>query len=365
MKEQPLYTQIANHIIFDICNGTLRPNDRIRSESELAKEFSVSSITVKSAYNLLTEKGYIVRFKGKGSFVNSEDNLNIIAKYVNSQNLRKNFINKAIGLIVPSMKTSVDQSLLDAIELEVSKLGYVLLLNITRESQLNESEAINIFISRGVSGLIIFPTENENYNEDILKLNINQFPFVFVDRYLKGIKSNTITTNNYEITKRAVTKMIKEENANIIFISPKCYNSVTIDRKSGFEKALQNSNISISQKNYCLLDINIIGYKEKYEKIKTSLNEIEKITGIFCVNEEMSNIVMNVLDDHYNNHINRLELYCFDNPNNKYFNYVEQDIKTIAKQCVKILINSFSDTTDHINSVVEAHLVSNGGKEII
>ena len=66
------------------------------------------------------------------------------------------------------MKTSVDQELMDAIEKEISGTGYMLSVTITRESQELESAAIKQFLQNGMSGLIIFPTEKELYNEDIL-----------------------------------------------------------------------------------------------------------------------------------------------------------------------------------------------------
>lgn len=345
MKVQSLYIQISNQIIQDICLGKLRPNDRIPSESELKALYNVSSVTAKAAFSILTDQGYILRIKGKGSFVNSIDNLNQIQRFIHSKNGRNTAQIKALGLIIPTMKTSVDQNLLDAIELQIAKTPYLLLIDITREDQIKESKAINKFLASGVSGLIIFPIENELYNEDILKLNFNQFPFVFVDRYLKGINANMVTTDNLMATKEAVRHMIHPDFTNIIFISPKSNNSASLDRIKGFEDILQDHNILFNRKNYCMIDLNIHSQKEKYQLIHNHLLQSGNITGIFCANQEMANITAQVLEDHFPSHLNSLDLCCFDQPMNRHFNYIEQDIDTIAKQCVTLLLNAIADDT--------------------
>lgn len=45
------------------------PGDKFYSESELKKEYNVSSITVIKALQELTQEGYLVRYQGKGTYV--------------------------------------------------------------------------------------------------------------------------------------------------------------------------------------------------------------------------------------------------------------------------------------------------------
>lgn len=198
--DKPLYKRISDEITENILKGVLSPGERIPSERELADTYHVSMITSKNALNNLAEQGYIIRKKGKGSFVNSAEYLKEISDFVISSQARIVMKAKTIGLIMPSMKTAVDQDLLNAIEYEITKTDYILAISITRENQRAESDAIEKFKQRGVSGLIIFPTEAEIYNDDIIKLNMSNFPFVLVDRYLKGIHSCRIYTDNYNIS---------------------------------------------------------------------------------------------------------------------------------------------------------------------
>ena len=65
----PLYVQLMSEIEKDINSGIYKPGDRIMTESELAKTYGVSLITVRKAMGSLMEKGLVVRKQGKGTFV--------------------------------------------------------------------------------------------------------------------------------------------------------------------------------------------------------------------------------------------------------------------------------------------------------
>lgn len=65
----PLYVQLMNQIEEKIRCGVYQPGERLQSESEMAKTFGVSIITVRSAVSGLVEKGLVEKKQGKGTFV--------------------------------------------------------------------------------------------------------------------------------------------------------------------------------------------------------------------------------------------------------------------------------------------------------
>lgn len=65
----PKYQIIENDLIRLIEDGTFGHGDRIYSEAELSKKYSVSSITAVRALRDLVNQGYLVREQGKGTFV--------------------------------------------------------------------------------------------------------------------------------------------------------------------------------------------------------------------------------------------------------------------------------------------------------
>ncbi|MCR4746114.1 MAG: GntR family transcriptional regulator [Lachnospiraceae bacterium] len=68
----PMYKQIVNLLNTKIENEELKPGDKLPSEAELMKTYSVSRITIRSAISELEEDGLVIRSRGKGTFIASK-----------------------------------------------------------------------------------------------------------------------------------------------------------------------------------------------------------------------------------------------------------------------------------------------------
>ncbi len=65
----PLYQQLRDELAGQIATHRWRPGDLIPSESELTKQFSVATGTVRKAIDALVAEGLVERTQGKGTFV--------------------------------------------------------------------------------------------------------------------------------------------------------------------------------------------------------------------------------------------------------------------------------------------------------
>lgn len=68
-KEKPLYEYLYSFIKEDILSGNIKPNEKLPSKRNLARQLKVSLITVETAYNQLAVEGYIVSVEKKGYYV--------------------------------------------------------------------------------------------------------------------------------------------------------------------------------------------------------------------------------------------------------------------------------------------------------
>lgn len=66
--------RIHNHFAERIKSGDIDVGQKLPSEFQIAKQFSVSRATVQSAMSRLTLEGWIERFPGKGTFARMPDN---------------------------------------------------------------------------------------------------------------------------------------------------------------------------------------------------------------------------------------------------------------------------------------------------
>ena len=64
---------IYNQIIAAIENGKIRPKEKLPSENDLMKRYQVSRDTIRKSLDLLEQSGYILKIKGKGSFLRDID----------------------------------------------------------------------------------------------------------------------------------------------------------------------------------------------------------------------------------------------------------------------------------------------------
>ena len=65
----PIYRRISDEIVATIREGSLQPGQRVPSENELMRRFGVSNTTARKAQQELERDGWVVRIKGKGTFV--------------------------------------------------------------------------------------------------------------------------------------------------------------------------------------------------------------------------------------------------------------------------------------------------------
>jgi GntR family transcriptional regulator len=65
----PMYKQVTDQIKDAIASGTLKPETKLPSIREMAKELKISMITIKRAYSDLENESYILTRSGLGSFV--------------------------------------------------------------------------------------------------------------------------------------------------------------------------------------------------------------------------------------------------------------------------------------------------------
>lgn len=69
----PIYEQLVEQIKADIISGELAENEPLPSVRTLSGSLKISALTVKKAYDRLTEEGFVVTVHGKGSYVAPTD----------------------------------------------------------------------------------------------------------------------------------------------------------------------------------------------------------------------------------------------------------------------------------------------------
>src|SRR5690606_32830280 len=220
-RRQPLYQQIYEQLLEDIRTGKYPPGSQLPTEKELAQAYGVSRITSKRALTELADAGLIERIRGRGSFVH--------ARAQSAERAAPAQRSKRIGFIAQDVGHAFGMELLAGVERESGRLGFSLLLRMTRGSQEAEMAAIEELLAQDVAGLIVFPVNGERYNPALLRLYLSGMPVVLVDRYFRGLDIASVSSDNEAAAKEAVTYLIDSGHRAIAVLSPPPEGTVTIE----------------------------------------------------------------------------------------------------------------------------------------
>jgi GntR family transcriptional regulator len=67
--QEPVFQQIVDHVKREIATGRLRPEDRLPSVRDLAKELLINPNTIARAYQTLEAEGVTYSRRGAGTFI--------------------------------------------------------------------------------------------------------------------------------------------------------------------------------------------------------------------------------------------------------------------------------------------------------
>ncbi len=234
----PLYEQIYAYLREEIRQGRLSDGDRVPSEKELAEQFHVSRITSKKSLDMLVQDGLVERVQGKGSFVAADLKDRELSPRHHSTE-REPSKTPLIGLIMPDFSESFGQRILLAVERACKENGYLLTLAMTQDQRQAEEHAIETMIQSGAQGLIVLPIHGEYYNDLLVRLALDHFPLVIIDRPMRGVSACAVHTDNKRASAELTRFLIDHGYQNIAFLSPPPENTTTIEERiAGFAETL-------------------------------------------------------------------------------------------------------------------------------
>lgn len=382
MEKEYFYRKIYSDLLQGIKTGSFPPGSRVPSEKELAEQYGVSRITTKKALEMLAEQKLIERMPGRGSYVlehdgesrESEKKGNFMRvddrsapdnpgngrdEYIREESVQKesgreeslpdrDSSKSLIGVILDSFGVSYGCGLVNGMERECGKRGFHMILKCTRGSMEEESKAVDDLLALGVQGIILMCVQGENYNANVLRLSLEHFPIVLVDRELTGLPIPCVSTDHYQASRELMERLIEKGHTGICFLShPFMQTSSVAARFSGYLDAMLEhglmTNEEIWLKNLCGMNSEAEARKKEeadIEQIETFIGEHPEITGFFAVDQLLGILVYKIL--------RRMglekekEVVFFDGPEEAgdfgfRLDYVVQDEELIGVRAVRML----------------------------
>ncbi|WP_090909554.1 GntR family transcriptional regulator [Paenibacillus sp. cl141a] len=247
----PLYQRVQEYIRDLISSQVLKVGDRIPTEKELMERFGVSKITVVNALAGLVNEKIITRVPGKGTFVSEpESQMPATPPISTAKPVHKTsgeMGTRLIGLIMPSIYDYFTIRLIQGIQQALNENDYRCVIYLSEGDIDKEKEAIQTCSNIGVEGLLIFPVDEELFNEEILSMKFAGFPFVLIDRYLPGVETHYIASDGRLGVNMAVNYLWELGHREIAICSDSPIQTVTVqERIDGYMNAFKEKGALIN-----------------------------------------------------------------------------------------------------------------------
>jgi GntR family transcriptional regulator, arabinose operon transcriptional repressor len=348
---EPLYEQIYNNILANIESGQLKPGDRVPSEKELSDQYNVSRITSKRALQILDQQGLIERARGKGSFVAQGADVSSTLTKVKEKNTTNNLKEQHMAaFIMPDFADSFGTRLLRSVETNMRLNNTAMLFRRTRGSLEEEANAIDAFIAAGVDGVIVFPVHGEFYNERLLRMALDHFPLVLVDRYLKGISACSISVNNRQAAQDLTEYLIGLGHTRIAFVSPPAQGTTTIEeRMQGVTNGLVAHGLPFGPED-CLTNLYSTlpdafvpeNIQKDEETIKQFLESHPQLTAFVVCEYNLALVLEQVLIRLGHSIPKDFSIVCFDSVKDAiggpHFTHISQNESYMGQKAVELLL---------------------------
>jgi len=207
---------------------------------EIAKAAGVSTATVSRVLNDSDK----VRESTAKRVLKVVEEMNYRMDHVARRMKVKQTDSLVIGLVITDIDNPFFSRVAKGVEDVASKNKLVTMICNTNENPEKERFFLNAMLSEKVSGAIIVPTiGNLNFFKKLVE---DGFPMVIVDRKLKGLKIDSVSLNNRKGSYDAVKKLIDNGHRRIGFVAGIRGLSNTEERIAGYQNALNEAEIEIS-----------------------------------------------------------------------------------------------------------------------
>ncbi|UJP65065.1 LacI family DNA-binding transcriptional regulator [Mongoliitalea daihaiensis] len=215
---------------------------------DIAKQSGVSPTTVSRALN----NHPAVKEKTKKKIFQAASDLGYQSN-VFAANLRSKKTNN-IGVIVPSLNSSFQASVLAGMEKIANDAGYNLIITQSLESSEKEiANTLSMFKSR-VDGLIVSLVSEAHQLEHFEPFHKRGIPVLFYDRVANSKDSVGVTIDNIQAAQIATNHLIEQGCKKIVHVLGSTKISVYAERLKGFKYALVDKGLTIQEDQVIVLN---------------------------------------------------------------------------------------------------------------
>lgn len=278
------YKNLASIIKEAIDGGKLKPGDKLRSENELGKKYSLSRQTVRRALDILEQDGFLKRTRGSGTYISNP----FPGDYKNR---------KRIAIITTYVDSYIFPKTISLAGNALSREGYSVQIYFTNNRINKEKEVLlDILEKDEVAGIIAEATKSNLPNPNLYlyeELKNRKMPIIFFNCYYPELNLPHVSMND-EMAGSLGAKCLIDHGHKKIGGIFKLDDGQGVRRYKGFVDTLKKNDIPISANEIVWIDTVDLDNMELC--VPKFLKRFSDCTGIMCYNDEVATSVVELLE---------------------------------------------------------------------
>lgn len=296
-SETPIYRQLMDQLKQEISSGFFSVSDRFPTEQEIADRLGLSMHTVRQALLGLTQEGYLVRHRGRGSFVCNPKDQPLDGMLVSRKTQR-------VGLVMPWGEHTFFARVLNDVENAMHGQGYrTMLVNNHDEADI-ELERMRELVHNGVDG-VIWMCPSRGVHPQVVEMIRQMLPnVVAVDRLDPKLKEDVslVNANNTGGMAALVEKLYKAGRKRIALVRSAADISSINDRVAGYRQGFQNMGVQVPRDWIFPVALTSqspsAAHAGGYEAARRLLASGQKFDAVCCCTDFLALGVIQALEDH-------------------------------------------------------------------
>lgn len=322
---------------------------------DIAKALNISVTTVSRALNNKSD----ISQQTKKAVLDLAKELNYQPNAL-AISLRKKISLKLIGVVLPNVDHYFFSTVLQGIMSAAHQNNYLVLVAESSQDATKEKEILDEFVSYGVNGVLLAPSRESRYKENLLPLVEQRIPVVLMDRTYEDYASHYVQSDDYNGAFEAVSLLIKNGYQRIAHIRGSDNWSIGSERYRGYADALTQQGRQL-QEEY-VVSCTLANKQEGFQAATHLFNLPNPPDAVFTVTD---NVAAGVIE--YCNQFNlfipeQVGVVGFSNSEisallSPGLTTVEQKGQDIGKVAFEFFLQSLSDKTKVFQKTFESRLI--------
>jgi GntR family transcriptional regulator, arabinose operon transcriptional repressor len=268
----PLYAKIKRELVSAIQRGDFHPDQPFVTQRELCERYGVSTTTAVRALNDLVTEGYLVRERGRGTFVAPRPDPAPAPAG-----------GTTIACLVHGSGPHI-ASLVEGVESGCAERGWHMVLTNTQNRADLAQAALSRALDLGAAGVVFYPVEGQPHIPALAALRTAGVPLVSVDRYRGDVATDAVLADNFAVGYRLTEVLLEHGHRNIATLWGETDCSSVRDRLSGHIQALRAHGVPVRPDRTLLRNQAEQPEKQRLATLRGLLGGTEPATALLCAN---------------------------------------------------------------------------------